>query len=81
MNTGQQKHIGLDGEPSLEEEIMSSLLKDSQNSFSLLRFTCKDVDIVSQAGDHVFLLDWGDASSGVNHQDIQSRETFCTLDG
>lgn len=43
--------------------------------------TCKNMDVILQAGDHVLLLHWSDASSGVNHHHVQPRETFGTLDG
>lgn len=39
------------------------------------------MDIIFQAGDHVFLLDWSDTSSGVNHHHIQTWEVFGALDG
>lgn len=43
--------------------------------------TCKNMDVILQARDHVLLLHWSDASTGVNHHHVQPRETFGALDG
>lgn len=42
--------------------------------------TCKHMNVILKRCDHVFLLNWSDASSWVNDHDIQPRQAFSTLD-